>query len=431
MNETSKTVALFTVGCKLNQYETQGMGELLEKAGFLRVDFQSKADVYIVNTCTVTAQSDYSSRQALFRAKKRSPDSKIIMTGCYAELEPNFLKTLAGVSLVISNEQKKNIAQIVSNLFNSEKRITPALELKVSSHFGHTRGLVKIQDGCNQSCSYCVIPFARGKERSKDPFLIVEEIKNLAENDFKEVVLTGVHVGRYDFDGMDLVGLTEKILASTQVKRLRYSSIEPNEITDDLINLIASEKRICRHLHIPLQSGEDKILQAMNRSYSTEYYQNLVTRLVNKTPELTIGADVIVGFPGETEEEFQNSCKFISSLPLSYLHVFSYSDRKRTKASLLPDRIPPLVIHRRSQRLHRIGKEKWEKVLDACIGRELEVLIEKTREKKSGKLIGLSDNYIRVLLDGNDFSVNQIIPVKIMKREGKFLLGEKAYQQKL
>jgi threonylcarbamoyladenosine tRNA methylthiotransferase MtaB len=431
MNETSKTVALFTVGCKLNQYETEGMGELLEKAGFLRVDFKSKADVYIVNTCTVTAQSDYSSRQALFRAKKRSPDSKIIMTGCYAELEPNFLKTLGGVSLVISNEQKKNIAQIVSNLFNSEKRITPAPELKVSSHFGHTRGLVKIQDGCNQSCSYCVIPFARGKERSKDPFLIVEEIKHLAENDFKEVVLTGVHVGRYDFDGMDLVGLTEKALASTQIKRLRYSSIEPNEITDDLINLIASEKRICRHLHIPLQSGEDKILQAMNRSYSTEYYQNLVTRLVNKIPELTIGADVIVGFPGETEEEFQNSCNFISSLPLSYLHVFSYSDRKRTGASLLPDQIPPFVIHRRSQRLHRIGKEKWEKVLDTYIGRELEVLIEKTRDKKSGKLVGLSDNYIRVLLDDDDFLVNQIVPMKIMKREGKFLLGEKAHQQKL
>lgn len=427
MDETSKTVALFTVGCKLNQYETQGMGELLEKAGFLRVDFKSKADVYIVNTCTVTAQSDYSSRQALFRAKRRSPDSKIVITGCYAELEPDFLKTLPGVSLVIFNEQKKNIAQIVANLFNSEKRIPPALELKVSSHFCHTRALVKIQDGCNQSCSYCVIPFARGKEKSKDPFLIVEEIRNLEENDFKEVVLTGVHVGRYDFDGMDLVGLTEKALASTQIKRLRYSSIEPNEITDDLINLVASEKRICRHLHIPLQSGEDKILQAMNRSCSTEYFQNLITRLVNKIPELTIGADVIVGFPGETEEEFQNSCDFILSLPLSYLHIFSYSDRKRTNASLLSGKIPPFVIHRRSQRLHRIGKEKWEKVLDIYIGRELKVLIEKTRDKKSGKLIGLSDNYIRVLVDGDDFLANQIVTVKILKREEKFLLGERVH----
>ena len=427
MNEAQKRIALFTVGCKLNQYETQGMGELLEKAGFLRVDFKSKADVYIINTCTVTAQSDYSSRQAIYRAKKRSPGSKIIITGCYAQLEPDFLKTLPGVSLVINNEQKKDIAQIVLNLFNSEKRIPPAPELKVSSHFGHTRGLVKIQDGCNQSCSYCVIPFARGKERSKGPFLIMEEIKNLIENGFKEVVLTGVHVGRYNFFGVDLVVLTEKILESTQIKRLRYSSIEPNEINDDLINLIASEKRICRHLHVPLQSGEDEILQAMHRSYSTDYYKDLIDRLVKKVAELTIGADVIVGFPGETEENFQNSSKFIASLPLSYLHVFSYSDRKGTVASFLPDKIPPFVIHRRSQELHQIGKEKWEKFLDFYTGKQLEVLIEKTRDKKSGKLIGLSDNYIRVLLDGENSLGNQIIPVKILKREGKFLLAEKIH----
>lgn len=427
MNEAQKRIALFTVGCKLNQYETQGMGELLEKAGFLRVDFKSKADVYIINTCTVTAQSDYSSRQAIYRAKKRSPGSKIIITGCYAQLEPDFLKTLPGVSLVINNEQKKDIAQIVLNLFNSEKRIPPAPELKVSSHFGHTRGLVKIQDGCNQSCSYCFIPFARGKERSKGPFLIMEEIKNLIENGFKEVVLTGVHVGRYNFFGVDLVVLTEKILESTQIKRLRYSSTEPNEINDDLINLIASEKRICRHLHVPLQSGEDEILQAMHRSYSTDYYKDLIDRLVKKVPELTIGADVIVGFPGETEENFQNSSKFIASLPLSYLHVFSYSDRKGTVASFLPDKIPPFVIHRRSQEVHQIGKEKWEKFLDFYTGKQLEVLIEKTRDKKSGKLIGLSDNYIRVLLDGENSLCNQIIPAKIIKREGKFLLAEKIH----
>ena len=425
MKEVSGTFAIITVGCKLNQYETQGMGELLEQAGLTRVDFKSKADVYIINTCTVTAQSDYRSRQAIYRARRRSPDSKIIVTGCYAELEPDFLKTLPGVGLVVRNEEKKDIVQIVLNLFNSAEEVTSPRQLKVSAHFGHTRGLVKIQDGCNQRCSYCVIPFARRKERCKDPLLILEEIINLTENDYQEVVLTGVHVGRYNFKGTDLVGLTKEILASTRLKRLRYSSIEPNEITEHLIKLLGSERRICRHLHIPLQSGHDRILQAMNRSYSIEYYRNLVRKLVGTVPQLTIGADVIVGFPGESEREFYESCEFVSSLPLSYLHVFSYSDRKGTSASLLSDKVAPEVIHQRSQRLHRIGKEKWEETLDFYLRKELEVLVEKTRDKKTGKLIGLSDNYIRVLLNGQDSLANNIIPVRIVKREGKFLLGEK------
>lgn len=424
--KAKKKVALFTVGCKLNQYETQAMGELLEKDGFERVDFKKPADLYIINTCTVTGQSDYSSRQAIYRAKRWSPFAKIIVTGCYAELKLDFLKNLPGVSKVFGNERKKNIAQIALSLFDS-KRLDfeeDTEELKVKGHFNHTRALVKIQDGCNQSCSYCVVPLVRGKERSRDSKQIIEEVENLVSNGFKEVVLTGVHVGRYDFCGEDTVTLTKKILDYTSIKRIRYSSIEPNEIPFNLIDLIAKEKRICKHLHVPLQSGDDEILKLMNRSYNTEYYKDLLSKIVEAFPFVTIGADVIVGFPGETERHFENTYKFIQSLPLPYLHIFSYSKREGTKASFLKDKVDPKTIKKRSEILHKLAREKWEKFLDSFIGKNLEVLIEKRRDRKTKKLIGLSDNYIRVLVQGEDELFNQIVEVFVKKREGRFLIGK-------
>jgi threonylcarbamoyladenosine tRNA methylthiotransferase MtaB len=428
MQNKTKKVAFFTVGCKLNQYETQAMAESLEKKGFERVDFSETADLYLINTCTVTAQSDYSSRQAVYRAHRRSPQSKILLTGCYAQLQPEFLKGLPGITLVMGNEHKKNIAQIVSALFNSEKIGLKDIrwqgfELEVSDHFKHTRGLVKIQDGCNESCSYCVVPIARGKERSRDVESIISEIENLIRNDFKEVVLTGVHVGKYNKSGTNLSQLTEQILNKTKIKRIRFSSIQPKELNPQLLDLIKSEKRICRHLHIPLQSGNDQILSAMKRNYTTNYYKDLVEKLKNEIPDICIGADVIVGFPGEKEEDFKITCEFIESIPLSYLHIFSYSDRERTTSYTLPDKVDPKIIHKRSEILHKTGKNKWEVFLNSFVGKELQVLVEKKRDKKTGKLIGLSDNYIRVLLNENDTWVNQILTIKVSRREGKFLLG--------
>ncbi len=421
-----KKVALFTVGCKLNQYETQAMGELLKKVGFERVDFKKPADLYLINTCTVTAQSDYSSRQAVYRAKRRSPSAKIILTGCYAELQSDFLKNLKGVNLVLGNEDKKNISQIALNLFDSDTTVFKSneTELFVTDHFNHTRALVKIQDGCNQSCSYCIVPFARGRERSRAPQKIIKEIENLVSNGFKEVVLTGVHVGRYDFEGDDIVSLTRKILDFSSVPRIRYSSIEPNEVSSFLIDLMAREKRICKHLHIPLQSGDCEILKSMNRCYDTEYYKNLLSKIAEAVPNVTIGADVIVGFPGETDKNFKNTCEFIRSLPLPYLHVFSYSERQGTKASSFNNKVDPIVIKKRSEIMHDLAEKRWERYLDTFVGKKLKVLIEKRRDKKTNKLLGLSDNYIRVLIEGKDELFNQIIEAFIQKREGKFLLGK-------
>jgi threonylcarbamoyladenosine tRNA methylthiotransferase MtaB len=422
---SQRKVALFTIGCKLNQYETEWMGESLEKVGFKRVGFSEQADLYIINTCTVTAQSDYSSRQAVYRAFRRSPDSKIAVVGCYSEVEPGLLNKLPGVALVLGNEEKKSIGEVILERLFSETSKINEQKNRIFGRFKHTRALVKIQDGCNESCSYCIVPKARGRERSRDANEIVEEIKGLRDKGFKEVVLTGVHIGKYSKNGMNLLVLLKKILAETQVERVRLSSIEPKELDEGLIRLMVEEKRICRHLHLPLQAGSNEILTRMRRNYTVDEYRDLIYDVSNMIENVTIGADVMVGFPGESEEDFEKTCGFILSSPLSYLHVFSYSERKGTLASEMKDKLTPQVIHKRSEILHQIGKEKWEKHLERFTGKKMEILVEGTKDKKTGRLIGLTDNYIRVLMEGDDGLKNKTLQVKVVKREGKFLIGER------
>lgn len=419
-----RKVALFTVGCKLNQYETEWMGESLEKAGFKRVGFSEQADLYIINTCTVTAQSDYSSRQAIYRAFRRSPGTKIAVVGCYSEVEPDLLKGLPGVSLVLRNEEKERIGEIVLQRLYNEKIDVKIEEMVISGRFKHTRALVKIQDGCNETCAYCIVPRARGKERSRDADEIVEEIKGLRDKGFMEAVLTGVHIGKYSQDGMTLTALLKKILAGTQVERVRLSSIEPKELDEELIELLSQEKRLCRHMHLPLQAGSNEILRKMRRNYTVEEYRDLIQKVFDRIKGVTLGADVMVGFPGESEEDFEKTCGFILSSPLSYLHVFSYSDRKGTLASEMKDKLTSQIIHKRSEILHQIGKEKWEKHLETFAGEEMEILVENNRDRSSDRLIGLTDNYVRILVNGDEGLRNKILPVKAVKREGKFLTGE-------
>ncbi|MCK4404003.1 MAG: tRNA (N(6)-L-threonylcarbamoyladenosine(37)-C(2))-methylthiotransferase MtaB [candidate division Zixibacteria bacterium] len=425
-------VALFTIGCKVNQYETEAIAEKLKAFGFERVDFREKADVYVINTCTVTGESDRSSRQAIYRARRKSPDAKIIVTGCYAQLEKEFLQSLPGVSMVVTQEEKGKLPSLIAHLMGQESRGKESDDLffgfSVKGLAKHTRALVKIQDGCEKNCAYCVVPFARGKERSREVEQIISEINDLVENGYKEVVLTGVHIGRYDQDGLGLVELSERILTETKVERIRYSSIDPKEFSDQLIDFVSKSNRICTHLHIPLQSGDDFVLSRMKRDYSTEEYRVLVNKISQAVPDVMIGADVIVGFPGEKDNQFENTRQFITSSPISYLHVFSYSDRKGTEATAMPDKIPPQVIHKRSEILHSLGKEKWRGYIDHFIGKKLEVLIENRRDRKTGMLTGLSDNYIRVLLDGEDSAKNRIIPVHIIDRHENKLLGKPQVQ---
>lgn len=456
-------VALFTIGCKVNQYETEAIAEKLEALGFERVDFRDKADICVINTCTVTGESDRSSRQAIYRARRRSPDARIIVTGCYAQLEKEFLESLPGVSLVVKQEDKGSLPDLIVQLqglgAGGEGRPTTPIagvkgigargkdslpepisgvkgigargeeikdeffSLGVKGLAKHTRALVKIQDGCEKNCAYCVVPFARGRERSREVGQIISEINDLVENGYKEVVLTGVHVGRYNRDGLGLVELSERILNETKVERMRYSSIDPNEFSDQLIDFISRSDRICRHLHIPLQSGDSEILSKMRREYSAEDYRALAEKISQAVPGVLIGADVIVAFPGETDEQFENTCEFIRSSPINYLHVFSYSDRKGTEASSMPEKVPPQVIHKRSETMHALGKEKWRGFIQRFIGKRLYVLIENRRDKKTDMLTGLSDNYIRMLLDGDDSLKNRIVSVKVVDRHGNVLLG--------
>jgi threonylcarbamoyladenosine tRNA methylthiotransferase MtaB len=420
-------IALFTIGCKVNQYETEAIAEKLEVLGFKRVDFREKADVYVINTCTVTGESDRSSRQAIYRAKRKSPDAKIIVTGCYAQLDKEFLKSLPGVSLVVKQQDKGKLPSLITQLMGQRAKTEESDDqffgFSVKGLAKHTRALVKIQDGCNKYCAYCVVPFARGRERSREVNRIISEINELVENEYKEVVLTGVHVGRYNREGFGLAELTKSILKETNVERIRFSSIESGEFSDELIDLISESERICTHLHIPLQSGDDLILQKMKRDYTTEEYRELIDKISHKIPDVMIGADVIVGFPGETDEQFENTCRFIRSSPINYLHVFSYSDRKGTVASSITDKIDPQVIHRRSDILHDLGEKKWIDYMCSFISKELNVLIENRRDKKTGRLTGLSGNYIRVLLDGDDSLKNQIVPVHILARIEDKLFG--------
>jgi threonylcarbamoyladenosine tRNA methylthiotransferase MtaB len=424
-------VALFTIGCKVNQYETEAIAEKLESFGFERVGFSQTVDIYIINTCTVTKESDYSSRQAIYRARRRSPEAKIVVTGCYAQMEKEYLQDLPGVSLVVKQEDKGKLPFMVMEMLGQRTRVKEKETGKEDDTFGfgvqglakHTRALVKIQDGCENNCAYCIVPFARGKEKSRKVGEIIAEINALADNGYKEIVLTGVHVGRYDGDGMNLVGLSQEILKQTSVERIRYSSIEPKEISPELIDFISQSNRVCRHLHIPLQSGDDSILSEMQRDYTAEEYRNIVERINQVIPDVLIGADVIVGFPGEIDQQFENTCQFIRSSPVNYLHVFSYSDRKGTVASRMLGKVPPEVIHKRSEILHDLGKEKWQSFIDRFVGQRLNVLIENRRDRKTGLLTGLSDNYIRVLLNDDDSLKNTIVSIQISKREDNILIG--------
>lgn len=416
-----KTCALFTVGCRLNQYETEAIGQQLEQAGYERVDFGKPADLYVVNTCTVTAGADASSRQAIARAARYKGEGKLIVTGCYAQVARETVAKLPGVDAVFDNYRKDNFLQLLSE-WNGLDGQEPAEPVVVKGHRAHTRGLVKIQDGCNEWCAYCVIPMSRGDSRCRPAEQITAEVRSLVEHGFKEVVITGVHIGKYRHDELDLVGLLRRILDETDVARLRLSSIKPNEVTPELIDLIASSGRICRFVHMPLQSGDDTTLKRMKRSYDCATYLRIAERLKEKIPGLTIGADVIVGFPGETDEQFENGARFIEDSPIDYLHVFSYSDRPNTAASRMPDKVPPQVKDHRSFVLRQLSDKKWKCHLDRFIGQRMPVLVEENGKVASCKT-AIADNFIRVLLPENGYKENSIVEVIPNKREGKSLVA--------
>jgi threonylcarbamoyladenosine tRNA methylthiotransferase MtaB len=405
-------VAITTLGCKVNQCESAGIAEAITVRGITLVPFEAEADCYIVNTCTVTAKTDDQSRRLIRRAIRKNPAAVVLVTGCYAQRAPDEIARIPGVRIVAGNGEKSRLTEFIDKLAvgkGSQVHVGDILsETKFSSLGataipGHTRAFLKIQDGCNARCSYCIVPRVRGGSRSLQPAEIQEGISSLARRGFREAVLSGIHLGAYGRDlvpATDLTAMVRRIVEECSIGRIRLSSIEPREITSELLLLMGSSGIVCRHLHIPLQSGDDKILAAMNRDYDAAFFRDLIRNILETIPGIAIGIDVMVGFPGETEAAFANTLRLVEELPLAYFHVFPFSRRPGTPAAAMPNQVPEADKKRRVERLRTIGTEKRRTFAEKFIGAPLAVLIEGKKEKSTGFFTGFSDNYIPVVCRG-------------------------------
>jgi threonylcarbamoyladenosine tRNA methylthiotransferase MtaB len=405
-------VAMTTLGCKVNQCESAGIAEAIAVRGMTLVPFEAEADCYIVNTCTVTGRTDDQSRRLIRQAIRRNPAAVVLVTGCYAQRAPEEIARIPGVWIVAGNGEKSRLTEFLDKLAvgkGPQVHVGDVLsETKFSSLGataipGHTRAFLKIQDGCNALCSYCIVPRVRGWSRSLQPAEIQEGVDSLARRGFREVVLSGIHLGAYGRDlvpATDLTAVVRRIVEERPIERLRLSSIEPREITDELLSLIGPPGIICRHLHIPLQSGDDGILAAMNRDYDAAFFRDLIRSILATIPGIAIGIDVMVGFPGETEAAFANTLRLVEELPFAYFHGFPFSRRPGTPAAVMPGQVPEADKKRRVERLRTIGAEKRRTFAETFIGAPLAVLIEGKKDKSTGFFTGFSDNYIPVVCRG-------------------------------
>jgi threonylcarbamoyladenosine tRNA methylthiotransferase MtaB len=418
--------AAFTAaGCKLNQYEVQAMAEALEPYGIQTVPFGEKADIYVVNTCTVTSRADLSSRQLIRQAQRRSPGAKIIVTGCYAEMDKAALEKIEGISVLANNAQKEDIPNAILSLMGIDAQIDKPEPLSISTMRGHSRAFVKIQDGCDDQCSYCIIWKARGIPRSRNVRYIINEINRLVYNGYNEIVLSGVHIGKYSYKGGDLAALVDEILVNTDIAQIRLSSLKPNELSDELFQLISDDIRICPHFHLSIQSGDNEILASMNRGYKAEAVNRAIGKLISARSESTVGADFIVGFPGETQKQFENTLSMIETNPIHHLHVFSYSDRPGTQAAGLPNKVTPSQKNQRREILQEMAKHKKRDHLHGFIGRTLDAIVEKQDE--NGLITATTNNFLKVQFTCNDDIAKKLVAVAIRSADEESLRGELVY----
>lgn len=425
-----KTVAFYTLGCKMNTYDTQWYGEQFAQHGYREVPFGESADVTVVNTCTVTGQGDSQSRQALRKAHRLSPEGTVVAVGCYAQTDPDTLSEMPEVDLVVGNAEKTNLLDLLNDTcsmgrtFVTRSRAKDFDDMDIFNFGGRSRAFVKVQEGCNEFCSFCIIPFARGRSRSRTLESTVTQVKKLVDAGYGEVVLTGVHIGDYgvDLDDLQLLDVLEAIEQVNGLKRFRVSSIEATFVTDPMIEFLASSKKFCRHLHVPLQSGDDGILKAMRRPYTRAHYIELIEKLSHHIPHIGIGGDVMVGFPGESDQAFQNTYDLIAQHPMTYLHVFPYSPRGKTPAARMDNQIDSQVKKERGAALRALGKEKVDAFQKRFLGQTLPVLFE--GRKGNGLLNGLTDNYIRVQAPGPDVACDKVVDVRLMLVEEGEVLGQ-------
>lgn len=407
-----KTVAPLTLGCKVNQYETDGMIELLKEAGMTAVSFEEKADVYLINTCSVTNMADKKSRQMIHRAKKLNPDAVVIAAGCYVQAAKDKLMEDDRISIIIGNNKKKDIVQILEDYLEAgvtdkgmldiaaEKEYEP---LTINSTLEHTRAYVKIQDGCNQFCSYCIIPYVRGRIRSRDITSITEEVERLAQTGVKEIVLTGIHISSYGKDKENEVGLADVIDAISKIEsieRIRLGSLEPSIITDIFIDRIVENKKVCPHFHLSLQSGCNTVLKRMNRKYTCEEYFEKCEMLRKAFDRPALTTDVIVGFPGETEKEFQETVDYLTKLNLYEMHIFKFSPRQGTVAAGMKDQIAPEIKNQRSDVLLELSEKNKQAYEASFRGEILNVLVEeKARRDGKNGYRGHTERYMDIFVE--------------------------------
>ncbi|OGT99260.1 MAG: tRNA (N(6)-L-threonylcarbamoyladenosine(37)-C(2))-methylthiotransferase MtaB, partial [Geobacteraceae bacterium GWB2_52_12] len=404
-------VAIATLGCKTNQFESAAITEQFTTAGYCIVPFTEAADIYVVNSCTVTARTDSETRRLIRRARRLNPKARIVATGCYAQVSPDELSRMPEVDVVLGNVEKLDtvlLSESNENLIADSAMEGSFRPLQLTSFAEHTRAFLQVQNGCNTFCAYCIVPFARGRSRSVAEEEVLDGIRRLTANGFREVVLTGIHLGAYGLDlesQHSLVGLIRRIIAETDISRLRLGSVDPNEFTPELLTLCETAPQICHHFHIPLQSGSDSVLQRMGRPYTTGFFRGLMETVIAGMPDAFIGTDIIAGFPGETEEEFETTCRFIESLPFADLHVFPYSKRPKTRAADMPDHVSPAMIKERAARLRTIAERKKTAFLQKAVATELNVLVQQC-DQSTGMVRGISSNYIQVSFPGVVTDIN-------------------------
>lgn len=429
-----KKIAFTTLGCKVNMYDTEAMSELFVEKGYQRVDFDEYADIYVINTCTVTNFGDKKSRQIIRRAKRQNPNSVVVATGCYAQVAPSELESVQGINIIIGTKDRASIVETVENYRSefgvvncvsdimSEKVFEP---LQINKLTNRTRAYIKIQEGCNRFCTYCIIPYARGPIRSRRCEDIVSEVQRLADNGFKEVVLTGIHVASYGLDlgKIRLADVIERVHDIEGIERIRFSSMEPKAVTEEFVQRMAALPKVCHHYHLSLQSGCNRTLKRMNRRYTAEEYFEVCERLRKYIPDVAITTDIIVGFPDETDEDFRESAEFAERVKLAKIHVFPYSQKRGTPAEKMPNQIPPDVKSKRSGIMLKLSERLNYKFLSTYIGRDTDVLFETT--DSDGYFEGHTSNYIKVLVKTDENLSNQIrkVILKEIKSE-ETMIGE-------
>lgn len=427
VQKPGRTVAFHTLGCKLNFAETSTIARSFEQAGFLKTEFSQAADVYVLNTCSVTENADKECRQIIRTIRKQAPESIVAVIGCFAQLKPNDIGAIEGVDLVLGAKEKFSLVQYVNSLTRADSAEVHSCEIEETTDFissysvgDRTRSFLKVQDGCDYTCSYCTIPMARGKSRSDSVANVVAQAKEIASKGIKEIVLTGVNIGDFEEispEGkthsryfLDLIRELDKV---TGIERFRISSIEPNLLKDDIIEFVARSERFVPHFHVPLQSGCNKILKNMRRRYMRELYSDRVAAIKKQMPHACIGVDVIAGFPGETEEDFLETYDFLNGLDVSYLHVFTYSERPGTDALQIKPVVPVGIRKQRNKMLRILSEKKQRAFYEKHLGSTRTVLFES--ENKNGSIQGFTDNYIKVALPYSEELINQLLDCSLLK----------------